>query len=105
MPIDRVLTKLLLATAAVLSTGCDAPAPAARVVLHISATGEYSLDGKSIPAAGLKDAFAARKAQGADLEVEVRASPKADIKFVQSAIEATTQAHARMFYAHEDGTP
>jgi biopolymer transport protein ExbD len=100
----RALLALALAGAA-LANGCHVPHAVARAVLHISAAGEFELDGQPVPAASLGAALAARKAAVTELELELRASTGADMKRVQQAVDAAKRAQVRVSFAREDGTP
>jgi hypothetical protein len=105
MAMHTIKTLLLTATAAMFMGGCHLPPPVARVVLKIPASGEPVLDGRPVAAAQLQAALEAKKQVGADLEVEVRASPAADIKLIRAAIESTKLAHVRASFAREEGNP
>jgi biopolymer transport protein ExbD len=105
MPIERFPWALLAMSVATLLSACHVPPAVSRVVLHISATGEFELEGKPVSSAELAGALSARKAGGAELVVELRASTRADMKVVRSAVEATRLAHARISFAREDGVP
>jgi biopolymer transport protein ExbD len=96
---------LLLAASIATLAACHVPPPVARSVLHIAATGDITLDGKVVGASELQAALEARKAASSELEVEVRASPDANITRVQAAIESSKRAHVRVSFAREDGTP
>lgn len=103
MPTDRWTAVMLLASAAIFLSACHVPPPVTHFALQIRATGEFLLDNVSVLPADLTAALSARKVAGADLEVEVRASPDASIRVVRAAIESTRLAHVRVSFAAEDG--
>jgi hypothetical protein len=105
-PVSLKRFSAALALAAVVATlgACHVPPPVTRSVLHITATGDMALDGKVLAPADLQAALAAGKAASSELEVEVRASPDANISLVQAAIEASRRAHVRVSFAREDGS-
>ena len=105
VPFKRFLAVLVLAAAVAALGACHVPPPVARSTLHIAATGEMTLDGKMVAPSELQAALEARKAASSELEVEVRASPDANINRVQAAIESSRRAHVRVSFAREDGTP
>ena len=103
MPSDRWAAVLLLASTAILLSACHVPPPVAHLTLQIRATGEFVLDNVPVMPADLAVALAARKVAGADLEIEVRASPEVSISVVRTAIESTQLAHVRVSFAGENG--
>jgi biopolymer transport protein ExbD len=105
LTVERLLAGLLLAAAVAVLGACHVPPPVVRSVLHITATGDVTLDGKAIAPAELQAALAARKAASTELEVEVRASAQADISRVQAVIASAKHAQVRVSFAREDGRP
>ncbi len=103
MTTDRVIASLLLAPSVVILSACHVPPPVAHAALQIRANGEFLLDKTSVLPADLTTALSARKVAGADLEVEVSASPEVNINVVQAAIESTKLAHVRVSFAGKNG--
>jgi biopolymer transport protein ExbD len=101
-PLRTLLSALCLP---LLVAACHVPAPVSRVVLHIAADGQCLLQDQAVPLPTLARVLTARRTAGAELELEVRASPQADMKWVQAAVAAARQAGVRVSFAREDGTP
>lgn len=105
VPTKRILSGLVLGAAVAALGACHVPPPVTRSVLRITATGDITLDGEVLAPVELVAALKARKLARSELEVEVRASPDADMSRVQAVIESTKLAHVRVSFAREDGTP
>ncbi len=104
----HVLTRRLRRAALMLAlplAGCYMPPPAPHAVVHVSAQGEYTLDGKPVAPGELEAAVAARAASAPKLVVEIHASPEADVAVVEEAVQAIRRAHARVAFARDDATP
>lgn len=95
----RFLVPILLAATLVVFSGCHLPTPDTRFVLHIAATGAITLDGVPVAAGGLNEALAARQVAGTHLMVQILASPQADIRLVEQAVEASRRVHASVAFA------
>jgi hypothetical protein len=81
--------------------GCGLPTPAVHAQLHVSESGGYELDAVPVPAQALAEVLRARHAQVPTLQVQVRASPRADIAAVRWAVQAAQQAQVRLAFADE----
>ncbi len=99
LPAGRFLAPVLLAAALGLLSGCHLPTPDTRLVLHIAATGAITLDGVPVAAGGLNEALAARQVAGTHLMVQILASPQADIRLLEQAVEASRRVHASVAFA------
>lgn len=97
---SRHTLSLALAAAALLSA-CGLPTPAQHAQLHITSTGSYELDHSPISIEALPQVLAERHARYPDLQLQVRASPQADIRAVQRAVQIARQAQVRLAFADE----
>ncbi len=105
MLISRQTVGLLLTPTVFILSACHVPPPVAHAALQIRANGEFVLDNSPVLPAELTAALSARKVAGADLEVEVSASPEVSIDLVRTAIESTKLAHVRVSFAGKNGVP
>jgi len=100
----RRLTALLLAAPALLLGGCGLPRPDTHALLQISAASRFVLDGRPIGAQALTQALDAREVPGAELRVEISASPQADIRAVEAVVRDSRRAHAEVAFVRVGGT-
>ncbi|MFO1217233.1 MAG: hypothetical protein U1E89_02505 [Burkholderiaceae bacterium] len=78
--------------------GCYEARRADHATLEISAAGEYRLQGRSVAAPALQAAVQAVPHGGANLVVEIKASPRAEVSSVQAAVQAVKAAHAQVAF-------
>ena len=101
MPTYRLTLSLTVGTLAALLSGCIVPEPVAHVVLRISASGAYELDGKVFAPDQLAGAVLASEAVAPSMILEIRASPDAGVESVRQAVKAAKSAHARIAFGRE----
>jgi hypothetical protein len=99
MPLSRLRLSLTLAAMLVGLAGCYVPAPAAHVVLEVSTSGGYVLDGHALTAVELPAALAAASARSSALVVEIHAPSQVSVDAINTAVHAVRLAHARVAFA------